>query len=99
MRTSERLDRLSASLADFGPIKSLADALINPARRERTVLSLLVAYAAVWTLYGVIAKSNQDIQFDAAELVTWSQHLALGYTKHPPFGAWLGALMPGSTLA
>ena len=89
MRTSERLDRLSASLADFAPIKSLADALINPARRERTVLLLLVAYAAVWTLYGVIAKSNQDIQFDAAELVTWSQHLALGYTKHPPFGAWL----------
>ena len=89
MRNSEKLDRFSATIANNTPLKSMTAALINPARRDRAVLMLLGAYVVIWWLYGLIAKSSQDIQFDAAELVTWSQHPALGYTKHPPFGAWL----------
>ena len=79
-------DRLPAI---FKPTERLIDALTDPARRERVVLIVLAVYAVVWTLYGVVAKSSQDMQFDAAELVGWSQHLALGYTKHPPFAAWV----------
>ena len=63
--------------------------MTDPARRERTALIVLAAYAVVWTLYGVIAKSSQDMQPDAAELLAWSQHLAFGYAKHPPLAAWL----------
>jgi hypothetical protein len=41
----------------------------------------------VWTLYGVIAKSSQDLHPDMAELIAWSRHLAFGFAKHPPFAA------------
>ena len=67
----------------------MVDALADPARRERTVLIVLAAYAAIWTLYGVLSKAIQDVQSDTAELVAWSHHLELGYAKHPPLAAWL----------
>lgn len=79
----------SPRLAVLRPIERLVDALIDPARRERMALIVLAAYAIVWTLYGVIAKSSQDMQYDAAEVVVWSHHPALGYAKHPPFASWL----------
>src|SRR5665213_879824 len=67
----------------------LIDMLTDPARRERTVLIVLAVYAAIWTLYGIIAKSSQDVQFDAAELEVVSRDLEFGYAKHPPFAPWL----------
>jgi 4-amino-4-deoxy-L-arabinose transferase-like glycosyltransferase len=70
-------------------LSRLLDALTEPARRERTVLVVLAAYAAVWTLYGIVAKSSQDIHFDMGEMVAWSREVSLGTTKHPPLGAWL----------
>jgi 4-amino-4-deoxy-L-arabinose transferase-like glycosyltransferase len=70
-------------------LSRLLDALIEPARRERAVLVVLAAYAVVWTLYGTIAKSSQDIHFDMGEMVAWSREVSLGTTKHPPLGAWL----------
>ncbi len=73
----------------FSPIERLIDALVDPKRRERTALIVLAAYVFFWTLYGVIAKSSQDLQEDAAELVSWSHHLEWGYSKHPPFAAWV----------
>ena len=33
-------------------------ALADPARRERNVVAALLGYVALWTLYGVIAKSQ-----------------------------------------
>jgi hypothetical protein len=42
----------------LGPVERLTVALTDPARRERAVLLVLAAYAAVWTLYGVIAKAS-----------------------------------------
>lgn len=67
----------------------MVDALADPARRERTALIMLAAYAFIWTLYGVLSKAIQGVQSDTAELVAWSHHLELGYAKHPPFAAWL----------
>ena len=71
------------------PAERLIAALIDPARRERAVLGVLVSYVAIWTLYGVFAKASQDIHFDMAELAAWSRTLAFGYSKHPPLAAWL----------
>ena len=64
-------------------------ALTNPGCREWAVVGVLAAYCAVWTLYGVLAKASQDVNYDMAELVGWSREPALGYVKHPPLGAWL----------
>jgi hypothetical protein len=85
------------------PFERLVQALTDPARRERVVLAVLVAYAGTWTLYGAIAKSNRDIHYDTAELVAWSRELALGYPKHPPLATWIVrgwfALFPLTDLA
>src|SRR5262245_31947889 len=85
MTTASLLDRLAA------PAERLLAALSEPARRERTALVALVAYVAVWTLYGVLAKAGQDLHSDMLEMLTWSRELALGYPKHPPLAAWLVA--------
>jgi hypothetical protein len=65
----------------------LIDALKNAKRRDYTVLVLLTAYLLLWTLYGVIAKGNQDLHSDMTELIAWSRDLAFGFPKHPPFAA------------
>ena len=68
------------------PIDRLRAALIDPARRERSVLLALAAYWVLWTIYGTIAKSGQGLHPDMTELLDWSRHLAWGY-KHPPLAA------------
>jgi hypothetical protein len=67
----------------------LLDSLVDPGRQERTVLALLAGYAAIWSLYGAIAKSSQDIHFDMGEMIAWSREVTLGTPKHPPLPAWL----------
>jgi hypothetical protein len=62
----------------------LLEALIDPARRERTAAMAILAYVAVWTLYGVLAKASQDIHADMSEQFTLARDLAWGYAKHPP---------------
>ena len=64
-------------------------ALIDPARRERSMLAALAIYALLWTIYGTIAKSGQGLHPDMTELLAWSRDLSLGYLKHPPLAAWL----------
>src|SRR6266699_3089558 len=75
--------------AVLGPLDRLAAALVDPSRRERTAVRLLIGYVAVWTLYGVLAKGSQDVHFDMGEAVAWSREPAFGYSKHPPFSAWV----------
>jgi hypothetical protein len=70
-------------------LERLLDSLLDPARRERTVLALLAAYVAIWSIYGAIAKSSQDIHFDMGEMIAWSREVTLGTPKHPPLPAWL----------
>ena len=62
----------------------LLDALSDRERSERTVALILLAYVALWTIYGVIAKGGQDIHFDMSEQFTLARELALGYYNHPP---------------
>src|SRR5579872_1070197 len=75
--------------AAYRAIGRLTDALTDPALRERTAFATLAVYVALWTLYGVIAKSSQDLHFDMVEEIAWSRDLSFGYLKHPPFSAWL----------
>jgi 4-amino-4-deoxy-L-arabinose transferase-like glycosyltransferase len=70
--------RLRASLAD-------------PVHGNRRMVLTLVLYTLAWALYGIIAKSGQDVHPDMTELVVWAREPALGYFKHPPFAAWLTA--------
>ena len=56
---------------------------------DRAVLAVLAVYWAVWSLYGMIAKSSQDIHFDMGEAVVWSHESLAGTPKHPPLSAWL----------
>ncbi len=73
----------------LGPLDRLAAALVDPRRRERTAVRLLIGYVGVWTLYGVLAKGSQDVHFDMGEAVAWSREPAFGYSKHPPLSAWV----------
>jgi len=79
-----------SSLPGFSQaIARLTDALADPSRRRRAALGLVTGYAALWFLYGVIAKSSQDLNADMAEMIVWMRELALGYPKHPPLPAWI----------
>ena len=77
------LDRLSLA---FGGV---IDGLCDPKRQRRVAFALVLAYAAAWFVYGVIAKSSQDINADMAEMVIWSREPAFGYPKHPPLLAYV----------
>lgn len=72
-----------------GVIERWADALTDPARRDRAMLILLGAYTIAWTIYGTLAKASQDLHADMTEIVDWSRELALGYHKHPPLAPYL----------
>jgi 4-amino-4-deoxy-L-arabinose transferase-like glycosyltransferase len=67
----------------------LRAALIDPARRERSVLVALAVYAVLWTAYATIAKASQGLHPDMTELIAWSRDLAWGFDKHPPLAAAL----------
>jgi hypothetical protein len=67
----------------------LADRLCDPARRNRAALTAALIYAAVWTLYAIVAKSSQGINADLGEMVVWARNLDWGYPKHPPLPGWI----------
>ena len=69
----------------------LVTALLDPARRERIIAGLLVAYASIWTLFAVISRSSRDIHYDMGEIAGWAHELLLGHPKHPQFAAWVAA--------
>ena len=72
-----------------GALLRVIDGLADPARRRRAALVFCLGYGALWFIYGVIAKSSQDLNADMAEMIVWTRELALGYPKHPPLLAWV----------
>jgi 4-amino-4-deoxy-L-arabinose transferase-like glycosyltransferase len=80
-----------ASLCDRynNALARLVDGLADPARRRKAALVFCVTYGALWFVYGVIAKSSQDLNADMGEMVVWTRELALGYPKHPPLLAYI----------
>jgi Dolichyl-phosphate-mannose-protein mannosyltransferase len=83
MRFSSLRDGIEAALG------RLLDTLCDPKRQNRTVVLMLAAYCAAWTVYAVLAKASQDIHFDMGEMVAWSREIGLGTPKHPPLPAWI----------
>jgi len=85
MLADAKISRLADGV--LRPLDRLYDVLIERAWRERAAIGALSGYLLIWTLYGVIAKSSQDLHQDMAEEIVWSRAPALGYLKHPPFSA------------
>jgi 4-amino-4-deoxy-L-arabinose transferase-like glycosyltransferase len=73
----------------LAPIDSVIAALTDTLRRDRAIVAVVACYVAIWTIYGVLAKANQDIHFDSAQWVVVAREPALGYAQHPPLCAWL----------
>ncbi len=80
---------MSFAVRLLSPIDRLIAALVDPARRERTVVGVLAVYVVLWTLTGALIKANQDIHYDMAGVAAWSRELALGFPQHPPLAPWL----------
>jgi hypothetical protein len=70
------------------PVLAASRPFARRAERPRAVRAhlvlILLAYVALWTIYGVIAKGGQDIHVDMSEQFTLARELALGYPNHPP---------------
>jgi 4-amino-4-deoxy-L-arabinose transferase-like glycosyltransferase len=81
-----------ALTSPFTLAAALRDALTGPARRGRTLALTLAGFAALWTLYGVLAKASQGVHFDMAELSELARHPAFGDAKSPPFAIWTAAV-------
>jgi 4-amino-4-deoxy-L-arabinose transferase-like glycosyltransferase len=79
---SSLFDRWSAFFS------GVVDGLCDPQRRRRVMLAIAAAYGTAWLVYGVVAKSSQDLNGDLAEMVAWGHESALGYPKHPPLLAY-----------
>lgn len=79
------------SLCDrfIGAVSRLLDGLCDRQRQRRVMLAVAAAYGAAWFIYGVVAKSSQDINADLAEMAVWAHEPALGYPKHPPLLAYV----------
>jgi 4-amino-4-deoxy-L-arabinose transferase-like glycosyltransferase len=80
------------------PFAEFIDSLIRAEQRfiagnaeGFVVLSLLVAFVAVWMLFWTVSTASVDVHLDAGEALVWAQHFAFGY-KHPPVTGWLFAL-------
>src|ERR1700750_3133300 len=63
----------------------LVTAVASPRHGRRVMLTILLGYIAVWTLYAVVAKATQGMNADMAEIFAWGWDLEWGTHKHPPF--------------
>ena len=69
----------------------LPNALSQPQRRAEgpPLLLAAAAFVAVWTVYFGISESGASLHHDMAEAYAWGIEFQLGYSKHPPFWAWV----------
>ena len=70
-------------------------ALLTGERRERGVLWVLAAYWAVWSAYGIVATSSQDIHFDMGEAVVWALESLAGTPKAMRCISWCWRTVKG----
>jgi 4-amino-4-deoxy-L-arabinose transferase-like glycosyltransferase len=85
-------DRVCPWLAGFLTRLSRVGERFVAANAEGTILlSALVAFVVVWTVFDIVSLASVDVHPDNSEAILWAQHFAFGY-KHPPLVAWLFAL-------
>src|SRR5262249_60169468 len=88
-RSAPLMTVAATARASRNPFERVFAALVDPAKSEWTMLGLFAGYAAVWSLYGAIAKASQDLHFDIGEMFAWSHQVGWSAPTHPPLGAWL----------
>ena len=54
---------------------------------NKTLIYFLFAHLFIWTL--VPSVSNINLPLDTIEALAWGANLDWGYSKHPPFSAWI----------
>ena len=54
---------------------------------NKTLIFFLFAHLFIWTLVPSI--SNINLPLDTIEALAWGSNLDWGYSKHPPFSAWV----------
>jgi hypothetical protein len=64
-----------------GAVGSRASPLLLPA--------LLLLYVVAMTIFAAFVRNWAPMHADSAEMLAWGRDFALGYTKHPPLGAWV----------
>ncbi len=70
----------------LAPAERIFDALIDPARRARTVAALICGFVAAWTLFGVISLGSEDVHPDIVQSLQWARGQEVEY--HPPLLGW-----------
>ena len=61
-------------------------------RRLFLSLAILAVFVSIWTAYSVISAAPAAIHNDLAEAYVWGREFQFGYSKHPPFWAWVVGL-------
>jgi len=60
--------------------------------------ALLLAYVVAMTIFAAFVRNWAPMHADSTEMLAWGRDFALGYSKHPPLGAWVAgawfAVMP-----
>ena len=60
---------------------------IKKINNNKTLIFFLFAHVVVWTL--IPSVSNTNLPLDTIEALAWGSNLDWGYSKHPPFSAWM----------
>lgn len=58
---------------------------------DRTILTILLVFVVVWTVFNAISRFNLDVHGDMVENFAWGIGWQLGYHKHPPLFSWITA--------
>lgn len=58
----------------------------------RTLALFLLIYVAGLMVFAVFARGWGPLHTDMTEAWAWANEPQLGYSKHPPFSAWMAAL-------
>ena len=53
---------------------------------------LLIGFAALWTMFLIVAYLGADLHPDVLETWTIGRHFAWGNPKHPPLMGWVAGL-------
>jgi 4-amino-4-deoxy-L-arabinose transferase-like glycosyltransferase len=66
-----------------------ASAQGGAAVEQCAIAAAFVAFFVAWAAYFAISDLGASIHHDMAEAYAWGREFQLGYSKHPPFWAWV----------
>jgi 4-amino-4-deoxy-L-arabinose transferase-like glycosyltransferase len=72
----------------FGRLAYAAERFVTDRAEGTIVLTALVGFALLWTIFDIVSLWTVDVHPDVSEAILWARHFAFGY-KHPPLTGWL----------